>query len=496
MSGIFDDTNRQAIPRCLDYSTACSLGLLRIIKKQEQAQETEVLSSRTRQEWQNSPSLATAVDLVAEALIVKKFESGEAIKAAHYILREAPVSSRLIRELANHFLEQPSLGKIEISPITQIHFGREYVAPLRKSVRTHPINPIAWSDLALSYATLGQVEKARLAMEVALSLGRSNRFILRSAARCFMHMGEPDRAVTILNRSGLCPFDPWIVSAEIAISESVGLKSKSIRNAKSLIKDDNLSHFSRSELAVGMGTMEMKNGSASRAKMLMRQALRDPTENALAQVEWMATRLRTDMTDFAQLRDKVPASYEAQARYLYYNKQFAESLKVSELWGRYQSLSSLPIIFYSYVASVCLDDHAESIRIIESAMPANRNDPLITNNYACSLARCGEVAAAEQALRKVNLSVLSDRLKLTFCATQGLILFRTGDVEKGRKLYYMAVRGFEQINELRSAAIATYFWAIEEKRIGSPQATSLVKDAKSRVERFNVFELDELAKKL
>lgn len=496
MSGTFDDANRQAIPRCLDYSTSCALRLLRITKKQEKAQEPEVLSSRTRQEWQNNPSLATAVDLVAEALIVKKFESDEAIEASHHILRKAPASSRLVRELANHFLEQPCLGKIEISPTTQIDLGRECVAPLRKSVRAYPINPIAWSDLAVSYATLGQVKKARLAMEVALSLGGSNRFILRSAARCFMHMGEPDRAVTILNRSGLCPFDPWIASAEIAISESTGLKSKCISKAKNLVQDENLTQFSRSELTVGVGTMEIKNGSRRRAKALMRQALLDPTENALAQAEWMAYQLGTDISDIPPLADKVPASYEAQARHLYYNKQFADSLKVSEMWGRFQPLSSLPIIFSSFIALVCLDDHAESIRIIESAMPANRNDPLITNNYACSLARCGEVAAAKQALRKVNLSVLSDRLKLTFCATQGLILFRTGDIEKGRKLYSMAIWGFEQINDPRSAAIATYFWAIEEKRISSPQATSLVKDAKSRVERFNVFELEGLAKRL
>lgn len=496
MSGTFDDRNRQAIPRCLDYSTACALGLLRTIKKQGKAQETEVLSSRTREEWQNNPSLATAVDLVGEALIVKKFESDEAIKAANHILREAPRSSRLIRELANHFLKQPSLGKIEISPITQIDFGRERVAPLRKSVRAHPINPIAWSDLALSYATLGQVEKARLAMKVALSLGRSNRFILRSAARCFMHMGEPDRAVTILNRSGLCPFDPWIASAEIAISESVGLKSKSIRNAKSLIKDDNLSHFSRSELAVGMGTMEMKNGSAGRAKMLMRQALRDPTENALAQVEWMATRLGANISNIVQLGKRVPASFEAQARHSFIKKQFEDSLKASEMWGRYQSLSSRPIIFSSYVASVCLDDDKQVLRILDTSLPAQRNDPLIINNYAFSLARSGNVADAVQALRKVNFRVLSDRQKSVLTATQGLISFRRDNVEQGRKLYSMAVRGFELINDPRSAAIAVYFWAVEEKRIRSPHAASRVADAKSRIIRFSVFELEDLAKTL
>jgi len=496
MSGTFDDTNRQVIPRCLDYPTACSLSLLRNIREQEGAHKTEGQSSRVREEWQSSPSLATAVDLLAEALIIKNFESDEAIKAAHYVLNKAPASYRLIRELANHFLEQPSLGKIEISPITQIDFGREYVAPLRKSVRAHPINPIAWSDLALSYATLGQVEKARLAMEVALSLGRSNRFILRSAARCFMHMGEPDRAVTILNRSGLCAFDPWIASAEIAISESVGLKSKSIRNAKSLIKDDNLSHFSRSELAVGMGTIEMKNGSASRAKMLMRQALRDPTENALAQVEWMATRLGANISNIVQLGKGVPASFEAQARHFFIKKQFEDSLKASKMWGRYQSLSSRPIILSSFLASLCLNDDAEALRILNSSLPAQRNDPLIINNYAFSLTRTGNVAAAVQALRKVKFGDLEDWQKLTLAATQGLIYFRTDNIEQGRELYSLAIRGFEKINDNRSAAIAAYYWAFEEKRIGSPHAESLVGDTKSRINRFNVFELEDLAKRL
>lgn len=495
MSGIFDDTNRQAMPRCIDYSTACSLGLQRIIRKQEKAHETE-LNPRTRQEWQNAPNLDTAIDLVTEALIVKKFKSDEVIKAAHHILKEAPTSSRLIRELANHFLEQPSSDKIELSPVTQIDIEYKRIARLKKRVRLYLANPIAWSDLALSYATLGQVEKARKAMEVALSLGRNNRFILRSAARCFVHMDEPDRAVTILNRSRLCPFDPWIVSAEIAISESTDLKSKSISKARHLVEDENLTHFSRSELAVSMGTIEIKNGSARRAKKLMHQALQDPTENALAQAEWMATQLGTAIDNIVQLRDQVPASYEAQARHFYYNKKFGDSLRASEMWGWFQPLSSRPIIFSSFLASVFLNDDAEALRILDSASPAQRNDSLLINNYAFCLTRSGNVAAAMQALRKVKFSTLSEREKLTFTATQGLICFRMDNVEQGRKLYSMAVRGFEQIKDPPSAAIAAYYWAIEEKRIGSPHATLRVEDAKSRINRFSVLGLDQLAKRL
>ena len=249
---------------------------------------------------------------------------------------------------------------------------------------------------------------------------------------------------------------------------------------------------------MGVGTMEIKNGSRRRAKALIRQALLDPTENALAQAEWMAYILKTDITDIAQFREKVPASYEAEALHLFYNKQFAESLKVSKLWGRFQQLSSRPLIFSSYLASVCLNDDTEARRILNNALPAQQKDPVILNNYACCLARSGNVPAAIQALRKAYRCILSERDELILRATQGLISFRTGDVEieKGRKLYSMAVRGFERTNDFRSAAVATYFWAVEEKRIGSPQASSLVKDAKKRISRFSVFELEDLVKKL
>lgn len=493
MSWTFDDTNRQAFPRWIDYPVVCSLGLLRNIRGEENALEAAGHSLHAGQQWQSTPSLATAVDLLGEALILKNFKSDEAIKAAYYILNKAPTSSLLIRELASHFLEQPSLYKNASNPMTQIDFVRERIARLKKSVRAYPVNPISWSDLSLCYAILGQVKKARLAMEVALGLGRNNRFILRSAARCFAHMKEPDRAVEILRRSDLCSFDPWITSAEIAICEGMGLRSKCVAKAKRLIDDDNFTYFSRSELTVGMGTMEIRNGSTRRAKQLLRQGLRDPTENALAQAEWMATQLHIDID---QLGDKVPASYEAQARHFYRDKQFANSLTASEMWGQFHPLSAEPFMFSSFIAAVCLNDNARVVRLVENALPALRNEPMLMNNHAFALARLGKVADAKQVLRGVNPRVMSECQKFTLCATEGLISFRMDDAEQGRKLYSLAIRDFERINETRSATIAAYFWAIEEKRIRSPYAASRIKDAKGRIDRFGVFELEDLAKRL
>ena len=495
MSVVFEDKNRLVMPRCLEYLTACSLGLLRTIRKKREVPIADMNDSNAKTEWLEKPTIPSAVDLVAEALIVKDFESREAAEAAKYIIEKTRVSSVLIRQLANHFLETPRVDWVEPSDIEPADTSRGYVSQLKKSVRMHPRNPIAWSDLSLYHATLGQIDKAHKAMTVALGLSNNNRFILRGASRCFMHMDEPDRAVAVLRRSGLCEFDPWIASAEITISEGFGLKSKYIGKSKYMIDDDNLTHFARSELTSGMATIELKNGSLKRAKKLMRQALRDPTENALAQVEWLSNLIKEDIPEIDKLGN-VPASYEAKTLHLFYNKRFKESLEASKMWSRYQFLSSRPVLHSSHIAACPMNDDTEAIRILRSCTPAQENDPMVMNNYAFSLARSGEVDCAVGVLKRVNFDSLSQQQKFVIAATEGLIAFRSGNIEKGRSLYSIAVRGFERIDNLYAATMATYFQAVEEKRINAQTAKSIVEEAKNKIGRFNVFELEDLAKKL
>ncbi len=496
MSVIYDDTKRQVVPRCVKYATACSLGLLRANRKQKQVDKTEVTESDARQEWIENPCIATAVDLVGEALIVKDFQSDDAIKAAKYILSKAPLSNLLIRQIANHFLEVPASGWMEANQVPEANVDQEDIAILKKSVRTYPENPLAWSDLSLSYSTLGQTEKSKMAMRVAMNIARNNRFILRSASRCFMHEGEPDRAVAILNNSGLCAFDPWIASAEIAISERFGLKSKCIGKAKHLIDNNNLTPFSRSELALSIGTIEMKSGSIKRGKKIIRQALIDPTENALAQTEWAASTYKVDFDELIGLRKIVPASYEATAVHSFYGKAFAESLKASKKWGRFQFLSSRPVILSMFLLSSMLNDDLEAINIYENAFPSQRASSLAINNYAFALARIGRTEDAKDELKRALRYDPPRVERLAINATRGLIYFREGHEEDGREFYRNAVRGFELIKGFRLAAIATYYWALEEKRINSQNAESKIKEAKREIERHNVFEFIDLAKKL
>lgn len=497
MSVKYDDSNRQVIPRCLSYATACSLRVLRANRGTEQIGGTEVEDSDARREWVETPSLMSAIDLVAEATIVGDFKLREARRAAKYILSKGALCSSLVKELAGHFLAVPISTWKETGEILDKDGYRREVARLKWSVRDYPMNPIAWSDLSLNYATIGQIDKAKNAMRVATGLGKHNRFILRSASRCFMHLDEREEAVSILNKSGLCAIDPWIASAEIAISEATGLKSKCIGKAKDLVGNENLTPFSRSELAASLGTVEMKSGSVRKGKKIMRQAIVEPTENALAQVEWAACNFRIDFDDTLKLSKTVAAPFEAIAKHKYYGKEWKDSLEACKKWGRFQLLSSRPIILSTFIASCLLDNDSEAIMIFEDAVPAQKENPLAVNNYAFALTRVGRTRVAEETLDKCNLDKASLEDKLAISATRGLICFREGrNIEEGRRLYDEAVTGFERLENYSSVAIAKYYWAFEEKRIKSEEAETRIREAKRAIEQHNVFELEDLAKKL
>ena len=496
MSATFNNTIRQAIPRCLNYSTICALGLLRAAREHEIKSKPEFQISNVISKWQKNPNIYTAVDLLAEALILKDFKSEDARRAANYLRNQSKTTNPIIRELAGHFLEQPSINIALLLDISEPQNRYTNIANLKKSVRFYHRNSIAWCDMAINYATLGQMDKARSAIEVALNLAPNNRFILRSASRCFLYFKEYDRAVHLLSRSPLYNVDPWITSAGIAIAESADIPTKSINKAKALVEDDNLTQFSRSELAVSIGTKEMKNGAEKRAKTYIHQAIIDPTENALAQAEWMSSQLDTDIINFSKLGSKVPASYEAIARHLFYKEDFKNSLDSARQWCSYEPLSSIPFIFSSYITSVCFDDELESLRILKSALPLHKTDPDFMNNYICSLAQTGDLEAAIENFMNLDLRNLTDHQIFVLTATQGLLCFRTDNAEKGRELYLEAIRGFERIKQHQSAAVAAYYWAAEEKRILSPYKDERIKDAKSRVKRFEVFELTKRINKL
>jgi tetratricopeptide (TPR) repeat protein len=488
MSVTFDDSFRQVVPRWLDYASSCSLGLLRIVNKKMNDEFEIFPNPRIEFDWENDPNLFSAIELVAEAVILKTFESLKAKEAARFILKNASNSSLLVLELARHFLEETNNKNDFVSPGRGEWEDRSLIKSLKKTIRTHLNNPIAWSDMALLYAVLGQGKKCRRAMQFAIALGKQNRFVLRSASRCFLHIEEPEYAIKILRDSEMCGIDPWVTSAEIALSEWMNISSSFVKVGQQLVKNSNLSPFSLSELLACLSTLEIKNGALKKGKALLRDVLIDPSENALAQVEWITKLIHTEI----QTDIPIPASYEAQARHHLRKKEFLESLNATKKWAKFQPFSSRPLISASFIASACLNDDAQAISIIESSANTHRKNSMLINNLAFCYARQNNIEQATEALSNLCFANLNDCEKFTIEATRGLIYFRSGEIEKGRELYRNSINSFEKIKEINSAAIGTYFWALEEKRLGSKEATERIIDAKKKIKKSSIFELFDL----
>lgn len=477
MSGIYDDKNRQVLPRWYPFGTACGMGDIEPATPHvSQVPFPRQLLDDKIHAWREKRTAYHAVDLVGMALIIGEATLTDAFDAANFILSSESSVPALTREIAEVYLSDPTSN---IEPNTKLEKksvgSRLEIAHLKAKVRHYQYNAIVWADLAFYYTLLGQTHKAERCMTIALALGPDNRFILRSAARCFLHLGNSDKALFHLRQSEQSAYDPWLASAEIAIAEGVGERPRLIKAASHLVVDCNLSAWSRNELAATLGTLEWKHGSTKQSRRLFAQALAEPNENTIAQAEWLS---EAQGREAVRPEKPVFAPYEANARHDFREGEYALALRNAERWFEYQPFTSRPAILASYIASVCLRDDQEAVRIIERARVSSPDNFLLQNNYAFSLASLDRPVEAELALSSVRQSELDNRERLILQATTGLIEFRRGYADVGRVLYRDAIAAFKVHRQFREAAIAALFWAREEARIHSTFASHALHEAR------------------
>ena len=254
MSSVVDTSKRQVLPRWLSFSASSRLRLLSPARITRGIQGTELERSRPFVEWRELPNLTNAIDLVAEALALQQFQDPLARTAARLIVREIPAQRAYVRAIAEYFLSDASPLAPPANTMSPPATSRTEISLLRSALRRHPLDPVSWSDLSMYHAIAGNRDKSLEAMRIALGLAGDNRFILRSAARCLVHYGEPDRALHVLRHSGLCNIDPWITATEIAVAEQSSLRSRCKRRGTNQLDDDNFTHLARSELAAAMST--------------------------------------------------------------------------------------------------------------------------------------------------------------------------------------------------------------------------------------------------
>jgi tetratricopeptide (TPR) repeat protein len=338
------------------------------------------------------------------------------------------------------------------------------------------------------------IRQAKQTMASALALAPTNRYVLRAAARLYLHYGDPERAVWLLRSSNATLRDPWLAAAETAISDLADRPAQSMRAKKAMLTSQRWTAFQLSELASALATREFRSGGTRAARKLFRLSLSDPTENSIAQAEWAAHVLKAISLDPEVLARS--DSHEARASSSLLAGKPDEALAESWAWLASQPFSSRPAILGSYVAGVALDDHAEAERIARTGLVADAKHWLLLNNLAFSLVHQGRIDEAAKVVGQIHIATGDDFAAAVVTATRGLLSFRTGQADVGRRLYLEAIDAFRDRDAARGKALAAMFLAQEEINAGTDYAGPALERATTLARSLEAPEIHRFIEKL
>jgi tetratricopeptide (TPR) repeat protein len=470
-----ENSNRNVVPRWRDFVTTSALGELTSTKSSDPLshEDFEALSQRAS-EWENNQTIWHAADLLSSAFVVGEVDPRAS--AVQYILNnrdKAPLPLvRLAQSIANPAEEQ-TVEEICLVQEDEIYRG---IHATRTRLRDEPRNAIQWVELSRLYTLLGDSRHATESMRVAATLGPDNRFVVRSAARLFLHERDPIKALRVIRNASGAKTDPWLLAAEISVSSAAKLPSLLAKTGQSRNDDDAVPPFARAELSSALATLELAHGKQRKARQLFRKALEAPNENSVAQVEWASQKLGgLEVTESALM---VPRSFEATARRHQINGEWASAIRQGTMWLSDQPFSKRAAIFTSYVSSL-IEQYSKSAKILRKSLKLNPGDFTLINNLAFALASDNKVNEAAEVLNGTDYTQASGTGAITLAATQGLLLFRMGFPAKGREMYRLAVRKAQQLGNQSYTLRAHLYLAREEMLAQTPTARSVSEEALS-----------------
>lgn len=490
MSSINPKENRDVIPNWRSYKKTAYAGELYTASSTQLTLPVFPLTQYI-ESWKENQSLAFAGDLISAAILNEQTTLPDVIRAAQYIINseEAP---HIIKDIATTIVSSKvSDEHITSSESSQIireieqrkAVTSETIKFIKKANKHFPYNPIAYCELSRCYLSLGQYDKAKDAIKIALHLAPYSRYISRCAARLFIQTDELDLAHSVIVKNPAFRQDPWLIASEIAINTSMGRNSKYVNIGKKIIASQKFSTFSCSELSSAIGTLEMANGSRKKCVEFINRALVQPNDNSLAQAEWLAGEnrdLRFKFNNYSNLRFKS----EADARCAYTFLNFVEAYKYAVLWLEDSPYDKSAILFSSHIAYCFLKDYEAAEKILKIGLVSNPNDNSMLNNLAYVNALNGNIPDAEKYYDRLsrNLFDVDSDAKICQIATNGLIQFRKGAIDIGRKLYHDAIllaKDSAKDRSLINKAILNY---LREELVANACSVSDVMDLLSKID--------------
>ena len=475
---MFDEMrDRRVVPRWRSSTLVAKSAEARSAPPGERSDATDEIRQKLL-EFETRPSVPVAAELMFLGI------SGEnedvARRAAQLILDNAlSIGATQLVSTAKKILGAADEERVAT-------YGGEFIRRARKLLLIDYRNPVLLMDIARELTAKRRPDKAERYVQTALALAPRSRFVLRSAARFFLHIEDAGRAHDVLRKSPLFESDPWIRASEIAVAT---VRNKTSAIAKQTLRgllDAKAQPPSRctTELASAIATLELRAGSNKHAKQLFKQSLVAPNDNSLAQAEWAAARLGLVVDPTAL---QVPFSYEANANNAYRHLQIDAAINFAKEWAQDEPFASRPYDMLCYMRCIA-GQYQEAFEDAQNALDVGNADDigLNLNLLFTRIQLGGDLSAAYRSLLYLAKRPDAKNYATHILANMGALAYMTGDVEDmklAREFYQRAIQVARSRNQVHTEALARAYFSRAAANAGDPQSVAILAESTPLVER-------------
>lgn len=388
-------------------------------------------------EWKHNKTIGTTTDLLFNAIASGDMEI-VALATQHLSEQNAempPLAQATLSRLNSPSSDLHENSKQAHSLANEMILSpQRIIANARKKLVRNPANVLACLDMSRAYSTLGLVDKSKVLAERALHFAPHHRYVLRNVARQYLqHENDPLVAYRLIEKNPATKHDPWLLAAESSLALVADKRPKYYREAQAMLKAEQYSDEHLSELRGALGTLHYFDGSARKSRAYLRDSLKFPTENSLAQTIWVNSK-----QGGIELNDDIlhlRSSHEA--RYFQYTEQgkWQEALIECIRWMQEEPYSTRPARMASNLCISIVGDHKLAIEVANLGLRIAHNNELL-NIKTIAHAYEGEITNAINAFNTINDS--NKLPEYVYVATAGLLHFRTNQEVRGRELYKLA----------------------------------------------------------
>lgn len=416
-----------------------------------------------------------SVPVAAELMFLASVSGNEAAakQAAEVILASRnQIGSRQLVRSAQQIVQGSSAERVEAA-------SKDFVKHARALLAIDYRNPVLLMDTARELAAMRQDRAALRYVRAAVAMAPKSRFVLRAAARYYLHIGEHEIAHDLLRRSPLIDTDPWVQASEIAVATVRGKTSTLARQTIRHLSEAKKVGAEVTELASAVGTVELLSGSEKKAKILFNHALSHPNDNSLAQAEWAATKLKLVVDHLAL---QTPMSYEANSHNAYRRQEIGSAIDHAVLWAKDEPFASRPMDAQCYLLSL-EGRYAEALAAAKVAHDLDGDGLGPALNFLFAQIQAGDIDDAIDDFLRLGRHPDIKSHATHYLANGGALAYAMGNFDEARQLYRRAFKSARARGEPYSEGLARAFFARIATHVGDPQATTIVQESAELVSR-------------